>query len=178
MALLENGADINVVDKIGGSAALTLAAWQGRDHLVELLLEQGADPDRRERNGRTAFHIAAERGYQDCVILLVEGGADIDAVIHGWTPMLLACQLPSHSYIPTYLVNKGAKVRVANHNGRTALHWAAQHGRRGFASLLLGKGADVDARDQWGKTPRQYAMEQREQAVLILFEAFIAHQTM
>jgi ankyrin repeat protein len=157
LALLDGGADIDAQDRIGDSTALTHAAWLGRDDLVELLLENGADPNRREQHGWTALHIAIKHGYSGIVATLIDHGADVDARVHGWTPMLLAAK-DWRFQVPDYLVKKGADVNATDYHGRTALHWAAHHGDKKLAQLLLQRGADVNARDRWGKTALQWAV--------------------
>ncbi|KAH7111654.1 ankyrin repeat-containing domain protein [Dactylonectria estremocensis] len=157
LALLDSGADIDAEDQIGDSTALTHAAWLGREGLVELLLENGADPNRRERHGRAALHIAAGDGYSDIVRILVENGADVDTKVHGWTPMLLAAKAWRFQ-IPDYLITRGANVNAADYHGRRALHWAAHHGGVTLARLLLQRGAEIEAQDRWGKTAFQWAV--------------------
>ncbi|RSL61703.1 hypothetical protein CEP54_006046 [Fusarium duplospermum] len=157
LALLDGGADIDAQDPIGDCTALTHAAWIGRDDFVELLLENGADPNRREQHGRTALHIAVKHGYSGIVTTLVDHGADVDARVHSWTPLLLAAR-DWWFQVPDYLVKKGADVNAADYHGRTALHWAAHHGDKRLAQLLLQRGADVNARDRWGKTAFQWAV--------------------
>ncbi|UPL01629.1 hypothetical protein LCI18_012563 [Fusarium solani-melongenae] len=158
LALLDSGADIDAQDRIGDSTALTHAAWLGRDDLVELLLEKGADPNRREQHGRTALHIAVKHGYSSIITMLVEYGADVDAMVHSWTPLLLAAK---HWWfqIPNYLIKKRANVNAADYHGRTALHWTAHNGDKRLAQLLLERGAHLNARDRWGKTALQWAVE-------------------
>ncbi|RSM20764.1 hypothetical protein CDV31_000454 [Fusarium ambrosium] len=82
LALLDGGADIDALDQIGDCTALTHAAWLRRDDFVELLLENGADPNRREQHGRTALHIAIKHGYSSIVAMLVNHGPDINARVH------------------------------------------------------------------------------------------------
>jgi hypothetical protein len=58
--------------------ALVTAATHGRVHLVEALLEAGADPDRAVSFGQTALHFAAYCGHAEIVGLLLRGGARRD----------------------------------------------------------------------------------------------------
>ena len=43
--------------------------------------------------------------------------------------------------------------------GGTHLHWAAQGGYKEIAELLIAKGADLNAKDEDGKTPLDWAIE-------------------
>jgi ankyrin repeat protein len=75
--LLDRGADAD-----GG--ALHFAAGGGRLELVRLLLEAGADVNRRDpRTGRTPLHAAVAAGPDgdapEIVRVLLEAGADVDA---------------------------------------------------------------------------------------------------
>lgn len=169
MVLLENGVDIDAVDHIGGSTALTLAVWLGRDNLVQLLLNNGADANQRERNGRTALHIAAEDGYSDIVVILVDGGADVDVKVYGWIPSLLAAKA-WHCWVVDQLVENGADVNVEDYDGHRVLHWAAKHGGTTLATFLLENGAEVDAKDCWGITALELAVENRRHSVVELLQ--------
>ena len=54
----------------------------------------------------------------------------------------------------------------------TPLHFAAVHGRKEVAALLIAEGADVNTKDRWGKTPLHYAASkgQKEVATLLITE--------
>ncbi|KAH7480071.1 hypothetical protein FOMA001_g7651 [Fusarium oxysporum f. sp. matthiolae] len=160
MSLIESGADIDAQDPIGESTALTQAAEQGRADLASLLLENRANPNQREKHGKTALHIAAQNGHLDVVAVLVAGGADIDARVHGWTSMLLAAKNERFGTLD-YLIRRGTDVNAVDYCGRTALHWAAKNGCMASTHLLLEMGADVQAKDQLGKTPHDWAVEEQ-----------------
>lgn len=92
LALLDGGADINAQDRIGDCTALTHVAWIGRDDVVELLLENGADPNRREQHGRTALHIAVKHRYSGIMTMLIEHGP---MLMPGFTTRHRCCLQPS-----------------------------------------------------------------------------------
>ena len=77
-ALLENGADVNMLDR-SGCTPLHLAASFGHKAIVELLLVKGADIHARV-NGSTALHLAAEKKHIEVVELLLANGAKNDTV--------------------------------------------------------------------------------------------------
>ena len=47
---------------------------------MRLLLEHGADPDIRDREGCTPLYRAIEKGIAAAVVLLIEWGADVNTV--------------------------------------------------------------------------------------------------
>ena len=57
-------------------------------------------------------------------------------------------------------LDRGTSVDHANENGHTALHDAACWGRRDIVSLLIARGADLQARDRYGYTPAQWVAAQ------------------
>ena len=58
--------------------ALLKAVIEGREAVVRVLVELGADINARDREGRTALLHAAIEGHEAVVRVLVELGADID----------------------------------------------------------------------------------------------------
>ncbi|EJT73120.1 hypothetical protein GGTG_09970 [Gaeumannomyces tritici R3-111a-1] len=161
LALLENGADIDAVDDIGGSTALTLAASLCHLDIMQLLLQNGVAVNKPDRSGWTALHHAAcSEGGLDLVKLLLKNGADIDAKVHRWTPLLLAGKhwLPDSA---AYLASEAANINAADYHGRRILHWAASKTSTRVALLVLDRGAEINAADRWGKTALTWAVESR-----------------
>ncbi len=56
--LLRNGAPIEQTRKIDGITALMLAAFNGEPKKVKVLLDNGADKSRKDKNGNTALYYA------------------------------------------------------------------------------------------------------------------------
>lgn len=67
--LVEYGADTNVLS-VGKVAPLHMASAFGHDDLVALLLRHGADPQMKDRWGRTAYDIAKQYNHRGCAVLL------------------------------------------------------------------------------------------------------------
>ena len=59
--------------------ALTLAAWRGHVDVVDYLLRNGADPNRRDNFGVAALHKAVGHGHlRAATRILGDGGCDVD----------------------------------------------------------------------------------------------------
>ena len=62
-------------------------------------------------------------------------------------------------------------MNVRDDGEATALHWAAELGRRRLVPLLLGAGADRTLIDAEGNTPRDVAVAARRNRVARLLDA-------
>jgi ankyrin repeat protein len=58
------------VQDVSRVTPLMLAAWEGHVQAVRLLLELGADPERRADQGVTARAAAREKGHEEVLRLL------------------------------------------------------------------------------------------------------------
>ena len=91
--LIQAGANLDAVTRLGGYTPLLIAAEEGRIDVLLALLEAGADPHaRRDRSGTTALHFAAEVGSEEAIDALVRAGADVDVLEDEWgqTPLMFA----------------------------------------------------------------------------------------
>lgn len=142
-ALIEHGADVNTKEAWRGQTALIWAAAQKQPAMVQLLLENGAEPDARSETpnwqrqvsgekrrlfrpfgGLTALLYAAREGCLECARALVQGGADIDLTgYRGITPVMMALD-NFHFDLAAYLVDAGASMNVWDWWGRSPLYVA------------------------------------------------------
>ena len=76
--LLQNGGDINAVDKYKYTA-LHDAAWEGHVDIVKVLIQNGADVDAVDEDTQMTLHTSSGQGHQDVKVLL-QNGADVHAV--------------------------------------------------------------------------------------------------
>ncbi len=160
---------------------LYLAAKQGKDSVVALLLKRGANVDATTILGDTALHIAAYNGFESIVADLLNRGAHVNAVVvpsqfngtkplyacDGATPLFNAA-LGSHYGIALLLLKRSANIDAAlktkNDAGATPLYAAALKGHTSVAKLLLEQGANVNAAitspgESYGATPLYIASE-------------------
>lgn len=76
--MIAAGMPVNLSDEKGQSL-LMLASYNGRLATTQMLLENGAEPDRRNDRGQTPLGGVAFKGYADIAEVLIEYGADIHA---------------------------------------------------------------------------------------------------
>ncbi|KAM0813894.1 putative Fungal STAND N-terminal Goodbye domain-containing protein [Seiridium cardinale] len=133
LALLENGADIDAIDTIGGCTAFTIATWLGNDAMVQLLVEKGAD-----------------FGWEVFARLLWARGAQVDALDRwGRTPLMWAVYGKQHATVEI-LLGHGADITLGTHEGYTSSHLAADNGDERMIDILLSQGVPVGSRAQNG----------------------------
>jgi uncharacterized protein len=125
-----------------GATPLLLAS-HGADHeMMRLLIEHGADPQRRSRLNSSILMLAAgvEIGQ-----LGATGGTNEDALI-----------------AVRYAIDVGLDVNATNDLSQTALHGAAgERGSNELVELLVAHGARLDAKDSSGCTPIRLAQGDR-----------------
>ena len=159
--LIEKGADLNSGGSWGRAGTLLHhAIWKGCRHAVlKMLLELGADPQRPDRDGRTAYQIAVRTGHREAVELLQEqAGAQLDSL-----DQLLADCVQGRRGEPAKLresLTKSARKPEAEKLRRTdhqMLPWAIRQGRFEAVEPLLEAGLDPEVPDDDGETALQAA---------------------
>jgi ankyrin repeat protein len=122
IAELRSGLDAHpqLIDAMGGgikkATALHLAALRNQHAAIRLLIERGADLDRRDFPDNAApLHFAAAHGDLETIKLLVEAGADVDAKgddyevgVLGWA----TCFRQVREDVADYLRSRGAQLNL------------------------------------------------------------------
>ncbi|EXA30996.1 hypothetical protein FOVG_17681 [Fusarium oxysporum f. sp. pisi HDV247] len=185
--LLDWGADIEATDKdsqtplltaalkghkaimpLRGQTLLWWAAERGDEAIMRLLLDQGADTEAADKDGRTPLLTAAAWGHEATVRLLLDRVAYTEAADKdGRTPLWWAA-LKGHEAVVQLLLNWHASIRAADKNGRTPLSTAALKGHKAIVQLLLNQGASSEAADKNGRTPLRLAAERGHEAIMRL----------
>lgn len=133
--------------------ALVWAAGAGELGLVDVLLEFGADPNRRSDWWAGGFH-ALHSARGPVADRLIGAGAEPDACA--------AAQLDRIELLRDLLDSDPARVNERGGDGQTPLHFARSVA---VVDLLLEGGADIDARDvDHRSTPAQWMLERRRGA--------------
>lgn len=136
-----------------GSPALVHFAGSGDIDLINLILDLGADPNRRSDWWAGGFHaLHSARGA--VAERLLEAGAVPDACS--------AAQLDRSDLLMQMLRQDPARVHERGGDGQTPLHFARS---REVVDLLLAHDADINARDvDHRSTPAQWMLERKRGA--------------
>lgn len=153
--------DVHARDR-EGNTLLCMAAYYGHWDACRWLIERGCDLE-QAAHGRTPLVTALwalggmgaihDRFFKTLMMLL-SSGADVTCCDDdGWTPLHLALRSTRRfSRLASELLDRGAKPNARTNNGLTPLMVAAGHGDARAVRLLLARGAEVDARDDLGRT--------------------------
>ncbi|XP_077013303.1 2-5A-dependent ribonuclease isoform X2 [Tamandua tetradactyla] len=167
--LLERGADVNFQEVEGGWTPLHNAVQHGREDVVDLLLRYGADPCRRKKNGATPFLVAGIVGNVTLLELFLSKGSHVNECdLNGFTAFMEAAVYGKVDALK-FLYENGAEVNMrrktkgdqkrVGKGGATALMDAAEHGHVEALKVLLAEmGADVNARDNMGRSALIHAL--------------------
>lgn len=136
--LLENGADINFVDRYGNSP-LNSAIRNGFSTLAVRLINLGADV--RLMRPLNAAIIARQT---DVVKTLLDFGLTDDYSI-------LFASLHGRQEMVEILLKNGTNINACNINGDTPIILAAEHGHRELVRFLANNGADIRAKNDYGE---------------------------
>jgi ankyrin repeat protein len=147
----------------GASTALGVAAFHGRREIVELLLERGADINKRgEETGATPLLQALFGMEPDLAGFLVERGAAIDGLDRFDFSPLMYASATGHVELVSKLLERGADVGARNARGATPLLAAVGGGSLEVLRILIDKGADINAQMAEGWSPLMEAIDLRQ----------------
>uniref|UniRef100_A0A0K0E183 ANK_REP_REGION domain-containing protein n=1 Tax=Strongyloides stercoralis TaxID=6248 RepID=A0A0K0E183_STRER len=147
LSLLQSGVNINDSND-DKDTPLQVAASQGHISLVILLLDNGAIIDQSNKVGYTPFLHACREGKEKIVELLIQRGASpYNTTYFGATALTLACA-GGHIEVIKFLISirseVNPKIKLISISP-TPLMAAVISGKRMACSLLVTRGADIDA---------------------------------
>lgn len=154
-----------------GWTPLHFAAFTGREDILRLLIQKGADANAASPLGLTPLHLAAQNNRTNTVRLLLDKGARPDARdAYGNTPLAEAGRNANLAPL-VMLIGAGGDVNVKNAEGRPLIVDTARHGFARTLKMLVENGADVNARDADGRTALiEAAAQDQNQIVKFLIE--------
>jgi ankyrin repeat protein len=151
--LLGGGANVNAQNDAGGTALME-AVYNNHPETVKLLLEKGADPDLRKKDGATALGFAQK--YPPIMEILKAKGAKVVSNLALDIELMAAANKGDLAKVKD-LVDKGAYPNYHNEGGSTPLIEAVYGGHAEVVKYLLEKGADPNARKNDGAAALGFA---------------------
>ena len=176
----DNHEDIGSVNSRNGFGhiPLHLAAWEGYENIVQLLLDANANVDACSEScdsERTyaSLHLASWRGHIGVVRLLLQKSADVTAVTlpDEETSLHIAARC-GYLEIISVLLAAGADINALNVRRSTPVHRAVLCKDMGVLRMLIDHGPNLNIRDSRGFTPLHLAVYRiNVDATVILLEA-------
>ena len=177
--LVKNGVDVNYQDESSGSTALILSCQYNFIDLVTFLIDNKADINLQEKNGKTALMVSAGVSEELFNLLLSKGADPKIKASDGTTALTEACmgilrENVSLVVVQT-LIDKGADVDEAPESGRaegyTCLMMAARNKQPDLVKLLVKNGADVNKVAKDGKTALSIAEKKEDNEMISLLKS-------
>ena len=164
LALLQQGADINVRDAQGRTPVM-IATYQHNTDMVSTLLQAGANVNIRDNNKENPLLHSAAQGWLDILRLAIDAHADTSLTNRfGGISIIPASERGHVEIVRELLTRTNINVNHINNLGWTALLEAIILSNGGKAhqqivQLLVDHGADVNLADRDGVTPLQHARD-------------------
>jgi len=149
-----------------GAPPLIVAAEQGDQVAVILLLNDDVDPNITTGDGSTALFWAAHNNNIEIARALLANGADVDHVNSFGTTPLYEAALNADGQLIELLLEAGANPNATLLSGETPLMGATDRGRLEAVSTLLTGGADPNIREsKFGQTALMWAAVEKYSAI-------------
>ena len=167
LRLLEEGVAVNET-KCKGDNPLDYALRKNKIAIAEALLKNGAEANYRYEDGRTGLTHAVVFYGTDAVKLFLDYGADVNLPDNkGISPLLLAASFGDYYVIQDNRMIGSVELPP---DGATGIRYYE------ITKLLLEHGADVEVKDEDGKTPLQKAIEYKHDEIAELLRQYGAKE--
>ncbi|XP_059165347.1 ankyrin repeat and KH domain-containing protein mask-like [Physella acuta] len=142
--------------------ALVTASRLGHISLVFLLVEAGASVNKKHSTYGSPLLAAVEHGYIDVAKILLKNGAGVGMKSkNGDTALMLAVKKGYSTWIVKYLISYGAVVNEKNKQGKTPAMISIEKCDFNTLMILINSGADLEMKDNKGKSALMYASENK-----------------
>lgn len=163
IALIDNGADIKIGcdDEMSVLGRLCILKVDGREKILQKLIDKGVDLNKTDKSGNTLLHLAYNCDA-DFIKILLDKGANINARNYRLeTPLY---NFISNGYNNTesilFLISKGANINEVDGAKNSALHLLCNHScdPQSFSKILNGP-VNVNKQNLQGETALHKAVK-------------------
>ena len=166
--LLKSGADVNLSTETNNTPLL-FAIEHDMNNIVDLLIKYGADIHHMTSNGVTAIGIACINNNINIAKKLIDLGVDTNiADDEGNTPFHIAIEGNAGVDLLNLLYVNNAKIDIQNIYGQTPLMIALEKGNVEVVKFLVDLGADLNLRDDDGKTALDLVIKYEDKKMIDL----------
>jgi len=162
--------NVDTQNHIGTTALISLSKSYNiiNIEMIDLLLNNDANPNLKDIRGNSALIYATSKGYFEIVKKLLENknininitNINGDSALH-LAVLKISKHTPNIELIINLLIEKGININMLNNNGLTALHVAADDNNPYAIKILLKAGANTNIKCYFynpkGKTAFQLA---------------------
>ncbi|KAH9510099.1 hypothetical protein Btru_043471 [Bulinus truncatus] len=128
---IQHGSDIEAKDSKGQNALMFASKLEGFEKILELLLISGADPNKCNKEGKSALHFAVSENHLKNVMTLLNNAADVNKkCYHGNTCLHLSAK-NQNVEIFKVLLKHGADIEAKNSKGQTVLMFSSESAENG-----------------------------------------------
>jgi ankyrin repeat protein len=170
----KNTININAQNLQNRHTALHLAAFNGNEDIINMLVDAGAALNIQDAAGLSPLMLAAVQGNEGAVKTLSKrDGANLELrdAKSGSTALMLAAESGDMECLHA-LLDAGADIETTSNAGQTSLMRAAVRGNVAVVKALLIAGAAVDTMDRNGMNAADLARAHSQYETVTLLEKF------
>lgn len=160
-SLLSSDAKVNLQDKDGWTAVMYAARYQNSIELLDNLIKNGADPNKRNKYGATALQIASSHSSNPAIVkrLIEETGGNSTEVFKAFILAITAGGTNTVTQIAKLKVFIESGIPINRfYEGKTPLMYACEFSTStDVIKLLMDNGAITKVRTSDGKTAFNFA---------------------
>ncbi|MFP4287815.1 MAG: ankyrin repeat domain-containing protein [Bacteroidota bacterium] len=136
---------------------LLSAVFEDKTNQVEVLIQEGANPDIADYYGISALMYSIQNENDSIMNLLIDNGANADTTDYQGMNALMYALLSGNDTLIYPLIEKTTKINHQDTRGNNAMIYAAYSDDVEIAGALYSKGANIHVQNQKGITPLMIA---------------------